>query len=101
MNFDAFYWFPTKHDFLSVRILYKMSKRYKRKSLNSSLFHHGLIKIFLIHHLKTVGNCWEGFLMRNGFIMDFPVEISNSEEPLIKNSLTSQLMNQALLTKTL
>ena len=50
-----------------LRSLYKMSKRYKRQSLDSSIFHHGLIKILLIHHLTTMGNCCDRFLTRNGF----------------------------------
>ena len=32
--------------------LYKMAKRYKRQRLNSSLFHHRLIKMMLVHQLK-------------------------------------------------
>jgi hypothetical protein len=64
-----------------------MSKRYKRQSVDSSLFHHGLIKILLIHHLSTVGDCWEGFLTRNGFGTTVPVENPNSGEPLVKKQL--------------
>ena len=64
-----------------------MSKRYKKQSVDSSLFHHSLIKILLIHHLTTVSKCWEGFLMRNGFVTSIPIEIPNSDEPLIKNKL--------------
>jgi hypothetical protein len=44
-----------------------MAKRYKRYGVNSSLFHHGLVKILLIHHFSTIGGSWEVFLMRNGF----------------------------------
>ena len=60
--------------FYLLRSLYKMSKRYKRQSVDSSLFHHGLINILLIHHLTTVGDCWDGFLIRNGFSMTVPLE---------------------------
>jgi hypothetical protein len=70
--------------FYLLRNMYKMSKRFKRQSLNSSLFHHGLNKILLIHHLTTVGDCWDDFLTRNGFVTVVPVEIPNSHEPLIK-----------------
>jgi hypothetical protein len=45
-----------------------MSKRYKKQSLDSSLFHHGLIKMLLVHRLKTLGDDWDGFLARNGFV---------------------------------
>jgi hypothetical protein len=79
--------FQLNMPFYLLRSLYKMSKRYKRQSLDSSLFHHGLIKILLIHHLTTVGDCWDGFLTRNGFSMTIPVEIPNSGEPLIKKQL--------------
>jgi hypothetical protein len=61
-----------------------MSRRYKRQSLESSLFHHDLIKILLIHHLTIMGDCWDGFLTRNGFSTTIPVEIPNSGESLIK-----------------
>jgi hypothetical protein len=61
-----------------------MSKRYKKQSIDSSLFHHGLIKIMLMHHLSTVGNYWDGILTRNGFATTIPAENPNSGEPLIK-----------------
>ena len=48
--------------FYLLRSLYKMSKRYKKKSLDSSLFHHGLIKMMLVHHSKILGDDWDGFL---------------------------------------
>ena len=70
--------------FYLLRSLYKMSKRYKRQSVDSSLFHHGLIKILLIHHLSNVGDCWDGFLIRNGFDTTVPIEKPNLDEPLIK-----------------
>jgi hypothetical protein len=76
--------FQLNMPFYLLRSLYKMSKRYKRQSLDSSIFHHGLIKILLIHHLTTVGDCWDGFLTRNGFATTIPVEIPNSGEPLMK-----------------
>jgi hypothetical protein len=52
-----------------------MAKRYKRQSLNSSLFHHGLIRLLLVHHLKLQGDDWDTFLTRNGFVTLNPVEI--------------------------
>jgi hypothetical protein len=78
--------------FYLLIILYKMSKRYKRQSLESSLFHHDLIKILLIHHLTIVGDYWDGFLTRNGFSMTILVERPNSGESYIKNSLTFQTL---------
>jgi hypothetical protein len=58
--------------FYLLMSLYKMSKRYKRQGINSSLFHHGLVKILLMYHLSTIGDSWEIFLMRNGFTQDDP-----------------------------
>jgi hypothetical protein len=47
--------------------LYKMAKRFKREKADSSLFHHCLIKIIIVHHLRLSGDCWEVFFLRNGF----------------------------------
>jgi hypothetical protein len=47
--------------------LYKMSKRFKHEKDDSSLFHHGLIKLIIVHHLSLSGDCWQAFLSRNGF----------------------------------
>jgi hypothetical protein len=67
--------FQLNMPFYLLRSLYKMAKRYKRQSLNSSLFHHGLIRLLLVHHLKLQGDDWDTFLTRNGFIALNPVEI--------------------------
>jgi hypothetical protein len=82
MNFIGF---ELSMPFYLLRSLYKMSKRYKRQSVDSSLFHHGLIKILLINHLSTVGDCWDNCLVRNGFSMTVLVVNPNLDEPLIKN----------------
>jgi hypothetical protein len=34
--------------------------------------------------LTTIGDCWDGFLVRNGFVSTIPVEGPNSGEPLAK-----------------
>jgi hypothetical protein len=70
--------------FYLLRSLYKMSKRYKKQSLDSSLFHHGLIKMLLVHHLKTLSDDWDGFLARNGFVTDIPTENPMLDKPLIE-----------------
>jgi hypothetical protein len=44
-----------------------MSKRFKREKADSSLFHHGLIKLIIVHHLNLSGDNWQAFLSRNGF----------------------------------
>jgi len=59
------------------RSLYKIVKRYKRQRLDSSLFHHGLIKILLVHQLKLQHDDWNTFLTRNGFIVSNFVEVTN------------------------
>jgi hypothetical protein len=64
MNFIDF---PLNMPHYLLRSLYKMAKRYKREKADSSLFHHCLIKIVIVHHLRLSGDCWEVFLRRNGF----------------------------------
>jgi hypothetical protein len=81
--------------FYLLRILYKMSKRYKRQSLDSSLFHHNLIKIMLAHHLKTIGDCYDGFLASNGFVSTISVNNPNSGESLVKGHFDSLINNPA------
>jgi hypothetical protein len=77
--------FELSMSFYLLRSLYKMFKRYKRQSVDSSLLHHGLIKILLIYHLSTVGDFWDKFLVRNGFSMTVPVVNPILDEHLIKN----------------
>jgi hypothetical protein len=49
MNFIGF---ELDMPFYLLMSLYKMSKRYKRQGINSSMFHHGLVKILLVYHLS-------------------------------------------------
>jgi hypothetical protein len=44
-----------------------MSKRFKRKKAENSLFHHGLIKLIIVYHLSLHGDSWRDFIARNGF----------------------------------
>jgi hypothetical protein len=44
-----------------------MGKRYRKQRADSILFHHGLIKILLVHQLELKSDNWDSFLMRNGF----------------------------------
>jgi hypothetical protein len=69
MNFIGF---NLDMPFYLLMSLYNMSKCFKRQGLNSKLFHHGLVKILLIHHFSTIGDSWEVFLMRNGFTQADP-----------------------------
>jgi hypothetical protein len=67
--------FKLNMSFYLLRSLYKMAKRYKKQSLDSSLFHHGLIKLLLVHHLKVLGDDWDTFITHNGFVTVNPIEI--------------------------
>jgi hypothetical protein len=73
--------------FYLLRSLYKMSKRYKKHNLDSSLFHHGLIKLLLVYRLKTLGDDWVGFLARNGFVIANLVETPVMDNPMIEKPL--------------
>ena len=59
--------FPLNMPYFLLRSLYKMAKCFKREKADSSLFHHCLIKIIMVHQLKLNGDCWDAFLLRNGF----------------------------------
>jgi hypothetical protein len=59
--------FPLNMPYFLLRSLYKMVKCFKREKSDSSLFHHCLIKVIMVHQLKLNGNCWDAFLLRNGF----------------------------------
>jgi hypothetical protein len=60
--------------------LFKMSKKYKRNQADSSLFHYGLVKIIVVHHLSLRGDCWSNFLARNDFEDSNPPQI---EKPMV------------------
>jgi hypothetical protein len=66
------------------RRLYKMAKRYKRQRLNSSPFHHGMIKILLVHQLNLQNDDWNSFLTRNGFANYNTVEV---DKPMIEETI--------------
>jgi hypothetical protein len=59
--------FPLNMPHFLLWSLYKMAKCFKREKADSSFFHHCLIKIILVHQLKLSGDCWNSFLLRNGF----------------------------------
>ena len=80
MNFIGF---QLNMPFYLLRSLYKMAKRYKRQCLNSSLFHHGLIKMLLVHHLKLQGDDWGTFLSQNGFVTSSLVEV---DKPMLEET---------------
>ena len=78
------------------RSLYKMEKRYKRQQLDSSLFHHGLIKILLVHQLKLQNDDWNAFLTQNGFVNSNVVEV---DKPMIEETIVPS-STQACVTTT-
>ena len=74
-----------------------MSNIYKKQNLDSSLFHHGLIKLLLVHHLKTLGEDWDGFIAHNGFVTVNPVETPVMDKPMIEKPLKFSIGNPYLL----
>jgi hypothetical protein len=85
--------FELNMSFYLLMSLYKMSKRYKRQSMNSlsSPFHHGLIKILLLSHLSQIGDNWESFLSQNGFsqtdnTMNPPLDVNPSFDSPVTES---------------
>jgi hypothetical protein len=75
MNFIDF---PLNMPHYLLRSLYKMSKRFKREKADSSLFHHCLIKIVIVHHLRLSGDSWQAFLSRNGFATPECVQVDKT-----------------------
>jgi hypothetical protein len=74
-----------------------MLKRYKKQNLDSSLFHHGLIKLLLVHHLKTLGDDWNGFVAQNGFVTVNPIETPMMDKPMIEKPLDFSIGNPKFL----
>jgi hypothetical protein len=60
-----------------------MSKRFKREKADSSLFHHGLIKLIIVYHLSLHGDSWRAFIARNGFDDTDPVQI---DKPVVNET---------------
>ena len=57
-----------------------MSKIFKRHKADTSLFHHGLIKLIIIYHLSLHGDSWKAFIARNGFENTNPVQV---DKPMV------------------
>jgi hypothetical protein len=60
-----------------------MSKRFKREKADSSLFHHGLIKLIVAHHLSLHGDRWRAFIAQNGFDDTNPIQI---DKPVVNET---------------
>ena len=66
--------------FYFQRSLYKMSKRFKREKADSSLFHHGLIRLIIVHHWSLYNDSWWDFIAWNGFDDTDPIQI---DKPMV------------------
>jgi hypothetical protein len=80
----SFIGFPLNMPYFLLRSLYKMGKRFRRKRYNSSLFHHGLIKIILVHQLQLHNDYWDAFFLRNGFGNS---ELGQVDKPIVIETL--------------
>jgi hypothetical protein len=60
-----------------------MSKRFKREKADSILFHHGLIRLIVVHHVSLHGDSWKDFIFRNGFDDIDPAQI---DKPVINEA---------------
>jgi hypothetical protein len=67
------------------RILFKMSKKYKRNQDYSGLFHYGLVKMIVVYHLGLHRDCWNDFLARNGFVDSNPPQV---DKPVVSEGKT-------------
>jgi hypothetical protein len=67
--------YPLNMPHYFLHSLYKMAKRFKCEKADSSLFHHGLIRLIVVHHLNLHGDNWQAFLSRNGFVGPESVQI--------------------------
>jgi hypothetical protein len=81
--------FPLNMPYFLLRSLYKMAKRFKREKADSSLFHHCLIKIIMVHQLKLNGDCWDAFLLRNGFASP---EIGQVDKSVVTETLVGPVI---------
>lgn len=50
----------------------------KIQSIENNMYHHGLIKMLIEAHLKSIGDDWESFIVRNHF------KEVQQEEPICK-----------------
>jgi hypothetical protein len=92
--------------FYLLMSLYKMSKSYKRQGVNSSLFHHGLVRILLMYHLSIIGDSWEIFLMKTGFSQDDPIvnplltTNPNLDKPMVEDQFGNSINGLDFIDKT-
>ena len=55
--------------FFLLNSLRRMATNVQKKieSIETTMYHHGLVKILVEFHLKSIGDTWEYFLVRNFF----------------------------------
>ena len=55
--------------FFPLNSLRRMATNVQKKveSIETTLYHHGLVKILVEFHLRSIGDTWEDFLVRNFF----------------------------------
>ena len=55
--------------FFLLNSLRRMATNVEKKieSIETTMYHHGLVKILVEFHLRSVGDTWEAFLARNFF----------------------------------
>jgi hypothetical protein len=58
------------------------------------MFHHYLIKIIIIHQLKLNNDCWDAFLLRNGFGSS---ELGQVDKPVVIETLMKPTISPAFL----
>jgi hypothetical protein len=71
-----------------------MGKQFKRKKSDSSLFHHGLIKIIMVHQLQLNNDCWDAFVLRNSFGNS---ELGQVDKPVIIETLVKPTISPSFL----
>ena len=75
--------YPFNMPFYFHQSLYKMAKRFKREKADSSLFHHGLIRLIVVHHLNPHGDSWQDFISQNGFADVKPIQF---DKPVVSET---------------
>jgi hypothetical protein len=86
--------FPLNMLYFLLRSLYKMAKCFKREKADSNLFHQFLIKIIIVHQLRLNGDCWDVFLLRNGFASP---EIGQVDKTIVIETLVGHVIPPPML----
>ena len=84
----SFIGFPLNMYYYLLKSPYKMGKRFRKHRSDLSLFHHGLIKIILMHQLQSQNDCWDSFIIRNGFGNP---ELGEVDKPCVEETLVNPM----------